>query len=320
MGGVVMMDAVLTIQNLNKSFGNRQVLKNVSFDTYAGEVFGFLGPNGAGKTTTIKIAVGHLFYDEGEIFINGTNLKKNFEKAIESVGGIVENPELYSHMTGMQNLRQYARLRRVPQERIDEVVELVSMSNRVGEKVKKYSLGMRQRIGVAMALLHRPKLLILDEPTNGLDPAGIKELRDILRTLAREEKIGVMVSSHLMSEMELMCDRIGIITNGVLVDVKPVDDLIASVRKPIVTYKIKTDDAARAYELVDNVSGENKSVVGENFLELKLNARDAEEVAGVVTQRIIRGGLMLYSMIPVEDKSLEDAFIELTQSGGVQIV
>ncbi|MCL1866797.1 MAG: ABC transporter ATP-binding protein [Oscillospiraceae bacterium] len=313
------METVLKISHLNKSFGNRQVLKDVSFETYAGEVFGFLGPNGAGKTTTIKIAVGHLFYDEGEIVINGTDLKKDFEKALESVGGIVENPELYAHMTGMQNLRQYARLREVGQERIDEVVELVGMSNRVNEKVKKYSLGMRQRIGVALALLHKPKLLILDEPTNGLDPAGIKELRDILRKLSREEKIGVMVSSHMMSEMELMCDRVGIITNGVLIDVKPVDELIASVRKPIVIYRVKTNDAAKAFELADNVPPEDKVVVGENLLELRLNTRDAEEVAGVVTGRIVRGGLTLYSAIPVEDKSLEDAFIQLTQSGGVQI-
>ena len=313
------METVLKISHLNKSFGNRQVLKDVSFETYAGEVFGFLGPNGAGKTTTIKIAVGHLFYDEGEIVINGTDLKKDFEKALESVGGIVENPELYSHMTGMQNLRQYARLREVGQERINEVVELVGMSNRVNEKVKKYSLGMRQRIGVALALLHKPKLLILDEPTNGLDPAGIKELRDILRKLSREEKIGVMVSSHMMSEMELMCDRVGIITNGVLIDVKPVDELIASVRKPIVIYRVKTNDAAKAFELADNVPPEDKVVVGENLLELRLNTRDAEEVAGVVTGRIVRGGLTLYSAIPVEDKSLEDAFIQLTQSGGVQI-
>jgi ABC-2 type transport system ATP-binding protein len=314
------METVLKIRNLSKSFGNRQVLNNVSFETYAGEVFGFLGPNGAGKTTTIKIAVGHLFYDDGEIIINNVDLKKDFEKALESVGGIVENPELYSHMTGMQNLRQYARLRDVPQSRIDEVVELVGMKNRVNEKVKKYSLGMRQRIGVALALLHRPKLLILDEPTNGLDPAGIKELRDILRELARNEKIGIMVSSHMMSEMELMCDRVGIITNGVLIDVKTVDDLIASVRKPVITYKVKVDDPQKAYELVDVVSDENKAIVGENILELRLNARDAEEIAATVTQRIIRGGLTMYSMVPVEEKSLEDAFIELTQSGGgVQI-
>ena len=313
----------LQIKNLNKSFGNRQVLKNVSFETYAGEVFGFLGPNGAGKTTTIKIAVGHLFYDEGEVIINGVNLKNDFEKAIECVGGIVENPELYGHMSGMQNLRQYARLRRVPQSRIDEVVELVGMTNRVNEKVKKYSLGMRQRIGVALALLHRPKLLILDEPTNGLDPAGIRELRDILKTLAHVEKIGVMVSSHLMSEMELMCDRVGIISNGVLIDVKTVDGLIDSIRKPFITYKIKTNDAQKAFELADNIPVDGKVVCADNILEVRLDTETAEEIVAAATQRIAVGGLMLYSVAPVEDNSLEDAFMEITQNqenGGGQIV
>jgi ABC-2 type transport system ATP-binding protein len=159
----------------------------------------------------------------------------------------------------------------------------------------------------------------LDEPTNGLDPAGIRELRDILKVLAHEEKVGVLVSSHLMSEMELMCDRVGIINNGVLMDVKTVDDLIASVRKPVIVYKIKTDNAEKALELADNVPAEDKSVIA-GLLELKLNAREADEIVGQVTQKLVRGGLMLYSVVPVENKNLEDAFIELTQSGGVQIV
>jgi ABC-2 type transport system ATP-binding protein len=315
------MEAVLRVKKLNKWFGNRHVLKDVTFDTYAGEVFGFLGPNGAGKTTTIKIAVGHLFFDEGEVEINGINLKKNFEKALESVGGIVENPELYGHMTGMQNLRQYARIRGVGQERIDEVVALVGMTNRVGEKLKRYSLGMRQRIGLAMALLNRPKLLILDEPTNGLDPAGIKELRDILKRLAHEEQVGVMVSSHLMSEMELMCDRVGIISNGVLIDVKTVAELIESVRNPFVIYRIKTGDAAAVAALIDNVPADRIAVTAPDTLELNLEASEADEVIKVVTQKIVMGGHMLASVAALEEKSLEDAFIELTQrQGGGQIV
>jgi ABC-2 type transport system ATP-binding protein len=306
-------NAVLQIRGLNKHFGNRHVLKNVSFDTYAGEVFGFLGPNGAGKTTTIKIAVGHLFYEKGQIVINGHDLKADFEKALESVGGIVENPELYGHMTGLQNLRQYARLRGVGEERITEVVRLVGMENRVSEKIKRYSLGMRQRIGLAMALLNRPKLLILDEPTNGLDPAGIKELRDILKKLAHEEQVGVMVSSHLMSEMELMCDRVGIISNGVLIDVKTVDELIASVRSPFATYRIKTNKAAEVHALLTDFADENKAVVESDVIELKFMATHADEIIKSVTQRIVMNGFTLYSVTPIEEKSLEDAFIELTK-------
>lgn len=200
-------NVLFKVSHLNKTIGGRQILHDISFEAYAGEVFGFLGPNGAGKTTTIKIAVGMLSLDDGNIFINGTDIKKNFEKAMSNVGGIVENPEMYKYLTGMENLKQYARMRKgVTQERIDEVVKLVKLSNRINDKVSKYSLGMRQRLGVAQALLHRPKVLILDEPTNGLDPAGIKELRDILKETAHKENICVIVSSHLMSEMELMCD------------------------------------------------------------------------------------------------------------------
>lgn len=209
------MEAILSVKNLNKSFGSRSVIRNVSFDVYGGEIFGFLGPNGAGKTTTIKMIMGFLFPDSGEISICNMNLKKQYEKAMNLVGGIVENPEMYKEMTGYENLRMYARLHDgVTEARIQEVVALVGMQNRAGEKLKKYSLGMKQRIGLAQAIVHKPKLLILDEPTNGLDPAGIKELRDILKKLAHEENIAVFVSSHMLAEMELMCDRVAIIDRG----------------------------------------------------------------------------------------------------------
>ena len=179
------METALKIQNLNKHFGKKQILKDLNMELKAGEVFGFLGPNGAGKTTTIKMIVGMLYIEQGSIEVCGVDVTKNFEKAMSNIGAIVENPEMYKYLTGMQNLRQYARMRKgVTEERIKEVVELVGLSNRINEKVSKYSLGMRQRLGVAQAILHRPKVLILDEPSNGLDPAGIKQLRDILKNLA----------------------------------------------------------------------------------------------------------------------------------------
>ena len=153
------MIAALRIEHLNKYFGKKQILHDISFETYPGEVFGFLGPNGAGKTTTIKIAVGHLRLDDGDILINGQSIRKNFESAMAQVGGIIENPEFYKYMTGMQNLRQYARMRgNVDEKRINEVVEIVGLKNRINDKVGKYSLGMCQRLGVAQAILHRPKL------------------------------------------------------------------------------------------------------------------------------------------------------------------
>ena len=183
-GQTALSDTILKIKGLNKTLGKKQILHSIDMECYSGEVYGFLGPNGAGKTTTIKIAVGLLQLDEGEISINGKDIRKDFEGAMANVGGIVENPEMYKYLSGLENLRQYARMREgVTEERIKEVVELVRLSNRINDKVSKYSLGMRQRLGVAQAILHRPKLLILDEPTNGLDPQGIKELRDILKEL-----------------------------------------------------------------------------------------------------------------------------------------
>ena len=155
------------------------------------------------------------------------SIKSNFEEAVRHIGAIVENPEMYKFLTGYQNLIHYARmLKGISKEKIDETVELVGLTDRINDKVKTYSLGMRQRLGLAQCLLHDPQVLILDEPTNGLDPAGIREIRDYVRLLAREKNMAVIVSSHLLSEMEMMCDRIGIIQNGRLIDVQLVHEFV----------------------------------------------------------------------------------------------
>ncbi len=314
------MEAALKIEHLNKCFGKRQILHDISFETFPGEVFGFLGPNGAGKTTTIKIAVGLLRLEEGEISINGKSLHKNYEAAMADVGGIVENPEFYKYMTGMQNLQQYARMRGVKDsKRINEVVELVGLKNRINDKVRKYSLGMRQRLGVAQAILHRPKLLILDEPTNGLDPAGIKELRDILKNLAHKENTCVIVSSHLMSEMELMCDRVGILVNGTMKGVHTVEEMISSSSGKYAEYILRVSDCGCALKALDFIADENKSAEDENHIRIKLSKENEEEEIFEVTSKIVSGGIRLGTVSPVENKKLEDVFIELTESGGVQI-
>lgn len=307
----------LHIDKLNKTLGKRHILHDISFDAYEGEVFGFLGPNGAGKTTTIKIIVGLLSLDEGEISISGKNINKDFEGALAGIGGIVENPEMYKYMTGRQNLEQYARMRSgVTKERIDEVVKLVGLSNRINEKIKRYSLGMRQRLGVAQAILHHPKLLVLDEPTNGLDPAGIKELRDILKKLAHEEHICVLVSSHLMSEMELMCDRVGIISNGKMLGVYTIDELTNAQSNGKMEFVYEVDDPKRACELIT----EGESVIrDESHFELELQVETARETAAEINKRLVGSGVKLYTVSVLENKKLEDVFIELTQSGGAQI-
>ena len=315
------MTTALKIEHLNKTIGKRQILHDISFETYQGEVFGFLGPNGAGKTTTIKMIVGLLSIDEGNIVVDGFDVKKNFEKAMRNIGGIVENPELYKYMTGMQNLQQYARMRgNVTQQRIDEVVQIVGLSNRIHEKVSKYSLGMRQRLGVAQSILHHPKVLILDEPTNGLDPAGIKELRDILKSLAHKEGISVLVSSHLMSEMEMMCDRIGIIVDGKLIGVHTMEEVVRVTNndEEIYTYKVSPMEAALNC-LPAKMREASCKVLDENHFELSVPVEQAERIISQINREMVMSEVTLYTVVPAERKKLEDVFIELTGSGGKQI-
>ena len=204
-------------------------------------------------------------------------MTRQFEKAMANVGAIVENPEMYKYMTGMQNLMQYARMRKgVTDKRIREVVELVGLSNRIHEKVGKYSLGMRQRLGVAQALLHHPKVLILDEPTNGLDPAGIRNLRDILKNLAHQEGICVMVSSHLMSEMQLMCDRVGILVNGTLIQVTSVEEMVEGMQQKAPRYRYHVEDAARAVALLEQEPQCSVEYGDPEHLEVKLQGEDIQ--------------------------------------------
>lgn len=299
----------LILSHLNKSFGRRHIIKDLSLEAKSGEIFGFLGPNGAGKTTTIKMVMGFLTPDSGDIFIGGVNTKKDYEKAMESIGGIVENPEMYTTLSGRLNLEMYARLHgKIDEKRIDELVEFVGLSSRIDDKVKTYSLGMKQRLGVAQALLHRPAVLILDEPTNGLDPAGIKELRDILIQLAHNEGTAVIVSSHQLAEMALMCDRVGVISEGTLLGVDPIDELLRKVKgESVVTVKT---DGIRAKELL-----------GESFLD-RIRTADTEtlRIAAAkdeiprITKLLCDAGADIYG-IAEEKVTLEDAYLKLTEGG-----
>lgn len=215
--------AVMELVNLKKTIRKKEIIKGISFQIHRGEVFGFLGPNGAGKTTTIRMMVGLMGITDGDVLIEGKSIRTEFKQAVRHVGAIVENPEMYPFLSGWKNLQQYARMMDgITEDRIREVVALVGLEKAIHEKAGRYSLGMRQRLGIAQALLHKPSILILDEPTNGLDPSGIREIRLYLRKLAEEENVAVIVSSHLLSEIELMCDRIGIIKNGKLIAIEQV--------------------------------------------------------------------------------------------------
>lgn len=183
-----MAETILKCKDLHKKIGKKEILKGVSLEVNEGDILGFIGPNGAGKTTTIKLILGLQGITSGEVNINGYDIKKDFTKAIRRVGAIIENPDLYMYLTGYENLKLVANMYKgITKERIMEVVKLVKLENRINDKVSKYSLGMRQRLGVAQAILHKPNLLVLDEPTNGLDPEGIKEMRDLLKNLQNKE-------------------------------------------------------------------------------------------------------------------------------------
>ena len=296
---------IVQLQNLSKTIRGKQLIQQLNIDLYPGQITGFLGPNGAGKTTTIRMMTGLMHPTEGTVIIDGLSLQENYEEAISKVGVIVENPEMYKFMTGYKNLLHFARMHKnVTKERIEEVVRQVGLEKRIHEKVSTYSLGMRQRLGLAQALLHRPKFLILDEPTNGLDPAGIREFRMYLRKIAAEDGVSVFVSSHLLSEIELMCDRVAVIQNGKLIDIRDINIETSSF------YYIEAapkDDVAIHLQKFDyNFTVENNGFV----VEIK-----KEDIPKLITQ-FVNAEIQLFAVQP-HQKTLEDQFLEMT--GGGQI-
>jgi ABC-2 type transport system ATP-binding protein len=298
---------VVQLDHITKVIGNKTIIDQLSFELFPGEVVGFLGPNGAGKTTTIRMIVGLMAPTAGEILIQGIDVQQDFEKAISHVGAIVENPELYKYMSGYKNLLHYARMvDGVTEERIDEVIELVGLQNRIEQKVSTYSLGMRQRLGLAQALLHRPSLLILDEPTNGLDPAGIREFRDYLRMVADKEDVCVLVSSHLLSEIELMCDRTLIIQSGKLIGEKQIqkEEVTTEAKKQIVQFQVNPVEKAisilqlqKIVLLYSNQTSFEIEIERDNVPKLVKNLVEEDVSIFAVETRV---------------KSLEDEFLEIT--------
>ncbi|WP_336781117.1 ABC transporter ATP-binding protein [Paenibacillus illinoisensis] len=298
-------EPVVRLQGVSKIISSRSLVSDLTLDISPGQVFGFLGPNGAGKTTTIRMMVGLMSISKGDIFISGHSIKNEFEQAVAQVGAIVENPEMYKFLTGYQNLVHFARMSPgITKERIAETIERVGLTARIHDKVKTYSLGMRQRLGVAQAILHKPKLLVLDEPTNGLDPQGIRELRDYLRQLTREEGITVFVSSHLLSEMELMCDTVAIIQNGKLIDVRNLKAEAGADALAEVAFEV--NDTQRALELIQDAT------VQGNMLVVRLSRDQIPDF----NARLVSEGIQVYGIRNVTH-TLEDQFLQVTGGGGI---
>ena len=292
---------VLECKNLKKRFGKKEVIRGVSFKLEEGDILGFIGPNGAGKTTTIKLILGLQGIDEGTVLINGYDIEKDFVKAIEKVGTIVENPDMYMYLSGKKNLLLSKNLyKNVTNERIDEVIKLVGLEKRIYEKVKKYSLGMRQRLGIAQAILHHPNLLILDEPTNGLDPEGIMELRNLLKKLAKEEKIAILISSHNLLELESFCNKVCIIKNGEIIEESTIKELKKTINDS--TYQIEVDDTKKIKKIFKDA---------EIINETKFTIKTTKEEINDILSKLIEKDIKVYGLYQ-KYVSLEDVFIKKT--------
>ena len=303
-----MSDKVLEVKNITKRYKNLTVLDNLSFDIFEGEIFGFLGPNGAGKTTLMRLICGMSKPTSGEIFVCGYSVQKEFEKAIMYVGAMIENCQVYPYMTGYQNLTYYAGLYKgIDQSSIDDVVEIVGMTSRIHDKVKTYSYCMRKRIALAQDLLHHPKLLVLDEPTNGLDANGVIELRKTLKLLAAKTNMSILVSSHILAEMEQVCDTIAVFNHGKLLELRTIDS-IQKMTQAERRVSIKVDYPNYACKIVLSSFNIEPEIAGSCILV----PYDIELVPKIINA-LKSKGIKLYEAKTI-NKNLEDIYLEILRN------
>ena len=292
---------VLECNKVFKKIGHHVIVSDLSFSLNEGDILGFIGPNGAGKTTSIKLMLGLQSLSGGSVKILGYDIKKDFVKAIRQVGAIVENPDLYMYLTGYENLKIASVFYQVDKNRIDEVVRLVGLEERIHDAVKNYSLGMRQRLGIAVAILHRPKLLILDEPMNGLDPEGIKDLKNILITLARDYSMAIIISSHILSELESFCTRICIFSKGRVekdASIAEIKRITEKERYCLEVSDTNLDSILTSYQVLDNEHIE-VSTTRENIVN--------------ILKALLLNDIFVYE-VKREVLSLEDVFLKVMEA------
>jgi len=305
------MANVLEVKNVTKKIGKKTIIKDINFEIKEGEVFGLVGPNGAGKSTLIKVMLGLYKATEGTTLINGYDIKKDFEKALQEVGAIIENPEAYDYLSAKKNMEIFSRMYgRVDKEKIDQLLKLVKLEDRKNHRVRTFSLGMKQRLGIAISLIPNPKLLILDEPTNGLDPIGIKELRDLIKNVSKEKGTAVLISSHILSEIELVCDRIAIIDNGEIIEIvepKKVDENIE-----IIDVGLKVEEPTKTHEFLHSKG--ITSIIKNDYIFVKCTKKNIPSI----NKLLLDNGFMVYE-IKMMKKSLEDEFVEITKGSKGQL-
>jgi ABC-type multidrug transport system ATPase subunit len=297
---------VIQTEGLTFNFGSQTVVKSLSLQVPEGSIYGFLGPNGAGKTTTIKLLLNLLQSQEGSIKIFGLDFQAHRKEILRQIGSLIEQPAIYGHLTGRENLLNRAILLQVSEKRIDEMLSLVRLSQASNKKASNYSLGMKQRLGIALALLSDPKLLMLDEPTNGLDPNGIIEIRELLKDLVTNHGKTVFISSHLLAEIERMASHVGIINNGELLFQGAIKDLEA-ISQPLV--HIETDNTVDAANLLTKNSY-TVIEVNDSFLSVTYQSK---EKTGQINTLLNQNGYTVYSIHKVQ-KDLEKLFLDITNS------
>jgi ABC-type multidrug transport system ATPase subunit len=297
---------VIETTDLTFKFGSQTVVDSLSLQVPQGSIYGFLGPNGAGKTTTIKLLLNLLQNSQGNIKIFGLDFKNNRTQILSQIGSLIEQPAIYSHLTGRENLINRAILLQVEHKRVDEMLQLVQLTAAADKKAGNYSLGMKQRLGIALALLPDPKLLILDEPTNGLDPNGIIEIRELLKRLTKEQGKTVFISSHLLAEIERMATHVAIINKGKLLfqgELKHLETL----SQPLV--RIETNNTVEAADLLTK-SGHTVAEINDDNLAVVYKSK---EDTGAVNSLLNQAGLSVYSIHKVQ-KDLENLFLNITQN------
>lgn len=298
---------VLEVIDVKKKIGKREIIRGVSFSIKEGEIFGFLGPNGAGKTTTIRMIVDLIHPDSGEIKILGYDIKKNREKALESVGAVVENPELYGYLSGMENIMQIARIKGISKSDVNEVIKLVGLEKRINDKVKRYSLGMKQRLGLAVALLGKPKLLILDEPTNGLDPSGIMDFREIVKRAAKERNMSVFVSSHILGEIQQLCDRVAFINDGVIQAVECINEQFGTKTQTLI---LRTNNNEEVLKLLENIEYVNNAKIVEESITIAMDEGNTPKLI----KELVSKDVDINEIFRKHEK-LEQRYMELVEGG-----
>lgn len=297
-------DLIIETRDLSYRFGKQLVLDQVSLKVIDGSIYGFLGPNGAGKTTTIKVLLNLLQTGKGKVFLFGKDLQENRLEILSEIGSLIEQPAIYSHLTGKENLLNRAILLRVNVVKVDEVLKLVNLTEHADKMAGKYSLGMKQRLGIALSLLSDPKLLILDEPTNGLDPNGIIEIRQLIRKLVEEQGKTVFISSHLLSEVEKMATHIGIINRGKLLFQGTIEELHNISKKQL---EIQTDDLISAKELLFK-NGYQSIISSEMILMPYISENQSAEINSL----LVKHDLKVYNLSRSKE-NLENLFLSITQ-------